>query len=270
MNKLKAMLGLCGILVACGGNTSLGTEDDGLTAGQVCPTDRCACTSSPCAEEQIGIKRCADGSNGPVACLSNGAGSCRRESYCPNDCTEAACGPRPGAPALACLDGSSSDFSCGSAAGECGWQQKACPETIPADATTLAAISPGGGFVPKPPDGSACKMSQQSYILNLSTSIMSWEQCEIPPNDAPYVLRKGDRTLTTEQVQGIRSAILGLKVPQQPTKCATDGAPQRIEITSTQKGVATYYDASECGNPAPLADNVSQVFVAMSALVPAK
>lgn len=265
MKSLLAFSLTLSTLVACAGNVSLGSGADGLKSGDPCSEARCEGQAIP----EIG---CAVGGEPIKQCVSNGQGACSYKLSCPSDpsdpnakCSESECGPIS-LIAPYCLEGSSIvDPVCSRASGQCTWTPASCGKVVGADVTTLAAISPGGGFTPAPPAGSDCTYGEQSFTVTLAASSIKYSDCVDPGAGGALKLATGTKQLTASDLEAVKAAFEGLQPRGPSTGCVADLPEMRVEIANPNK-TQTYYDArSECnvGNGRAAAQGVASVFQVM-------
>lgn len=141
----------------------------------------------------------------------------------------------------------------------------------PASATNLAADTPGGGFAPSPPPGSACATGEAHYTLDRKTHVMTSDRCAPGATSTdPYQRIKNTRTLDATQEATIDKAMNGLVVSHS-TACGADKPDYYVTVT-TPKGATSYYDSFYIcnGGGKIYVDNIDDVFAAFQALAPIK
>lgn len=140
----------------------------------------------------------------------------------------------------------------------------------PSDAQKLVADSPGGGFTPMPPAGSACAYGAQKYTVDLATKAFAFERCTsgATPTD-PLVIAKGGRMLTAAELGTLDTAMKSLTPPKDPKACGADKGVYTVTVTSP-RGDATFYDSFYActGGGKTYVDNIDGVFEAFSKLAP--
>jgi hypothetical protein len=140
----------------------------------------------------------------------------------------------------------------------------------PSDAQKLVADSPGGGFTPMPPAGSACAYGAQKYAVDLATKAFTYERCTNGATATdPLVLAKGGRTITSVELGTIDAAMKGLTPPKDPKACGADKGVYTVIVTSP-RGDATFYDSFYAcnGGGKSYVDNIDGVFEAFRLLAP--
>jgi hypothetical protein len=140
----------------------------------------------------------------------------------------------------------------------------------PADAQKLVADSPGGGFTPMPPAGSACSYGAQKYTVDLATKAFAFERCTAGATATdPLVLAKGGRTLTSTELATVDAAMKKLTPPKDPKLCGADKGVYTVTVTSP-RGDATFYDSFYAcnGGGKTYVDNIDGVFEAFRLLAP--
>ena len=140
----------------------------------------------------------------------------------------------------------------------------------PADAQKLVADSPGGGFTPMPPAGSACAYGAQKYSVDIATKAFTFERCTPGANNTdPLVLVKGGRTLTAGEYATVDAAMKKLTPPKNPALCGADKGVYTVTVTSP-RGDATFYDSFYAcnGGGKTYVDNIDGVFEAFGLLTP--
>lgn len=222
-------------LGGCGGSTSLGTLNDGLGEGEVCPTDRCE-GQSRSAEPQ----ECPDQTRATHICRSNGRGACSFVPQC--EAIDAGARPDSRVPSGCPLDTSESAI-------------------IPSDATKLTATSPGGTLSVPPPAGSTCHPHFVRYVVDLDAKTMAWESCDTVASNEPYVPSHGEAILTDAQVLTIKRVFSCLKIVD-TAPCTNDASLDVVEVT-TPRGTTKYYSATSCGAGTPKITDTSELFSSM-------
>jgi hypothetical protein len=140
----------------------------------------------------------------------------------------------------------------------------------PADAQKLVAESPGGGFTPMPPAGSACAYGAQKYTVDLTTKAFAFERCTAGATATdPLVLATGGRTLTSGELATVDAAMKNLTPPKDPKLCGADKGVYTVTVTSP-RGDATFYDSFYAcnGGGKTYVDNIDGVFEAFRMLAP--
>jgi hypothetical protein len=142
----------------------------------------------------------------------------------------------------------------------------------PADAESVVADSPGGGFTPTPPPGSACAYGAEHYTVDIKTSAFTFARCAAgtTPSD-PLQLLTGNRTLTPAQLATVDAAMKQLTPPKDPKACGADKGVYTVTV-KTPRDELTYYDSFYvCNGGGKLyVDNIDGVFAALTALAPLK
>lgn len=140
----------------------------------------------------------------------------------------------------------------------------------PADAEKLVADSPGGGFVPMPPAGSACNYGAQRYTVEIATRAFSFQRCTAGATATdPLQLVTGARTLTASELATVDAAMKNLTPPKDPNACGADKGVYTVTVTSP-RGDATFYDSFYVcqGGGKAYVDNIDGVFEAFRLLAP--
>jgi hypothetical protein len=140
----------------------------------------------------------------------------------------------------------------------------------PSDAQKLVADSPGGGFTPMPPAGSACAYGAQKYAVQIATKAFTFQRCTegATPTD-PLVLATGSRTLTAAELATVDAAMKALTPPKDAKACGADKGVYTVAVTSP-RGEATFYDSFYAcsGGGKTYVDNIDGVFEAFRLLAP--
>lgn len=201
-----------------------------------------------------------------LACTSNvslgGAGANLKAG---DPCDVSACGPSD-ATALACLDGTNvaAQKCVAKGDGTCGFVANTCT-IVGSDATALAGIRDGNGFTPEPPAGSACRLGQASYVLDLAGKKIAYTVCKAgaTAND-PYVTSSGSVNVTDAQIATVRAAFEGLTRPT-PGLCAADLGSSHVEVRLPSKTHAYTDGRLQCEKqPVVYADHVSEAIAALA------
>ncbi len=140
----------------------------------------------------------------------------------------------------------------------------------PTDAQKLVADSPGGGFTPMPPAGSACTYGAQKYTVEIATKAFTFQRCTAGATATdPLVLATGGRTLTAAELATVDTAMKHLTPPKDPTACGADKGVYTVAVTSP-RGEATFYDSFYVctGGGKTYVDNIDGVFEAFRLLAP--
>lgn len=130
------------LLAAC-------ASEDRSTTQRPLIAELCDPAACPGVELYAPNYACADGSIAGPACVANATGpDCHWEVLeCGGDpvCTEAECGPAPGAPNYLCGDGTIAGPACFDSNGTCGWQILDCAAVPPSP----DCIAPDGEPTPE-------------------------------------------------------------------------------------------------------------------------
>lgn len=128
------------------------------------------------------------------------------------------------------------------------YQRAACGISIlcsrasvwPTDAIKLVATDDGGGFVPTPPPGSACKDGEAQFTFTVANGMVSFKTCNT--NVTPYAFKTGTLVLSPTDAQAVKAAAAGLKVATK-TSCGNDKSQLTVDVTAASSGTKKYYDS---------------------------
>lgn len=233
-----ALLPACGgaaiedVLPACGANTC-GRCADGLVAHDTCTSGKWSCSCVP-----------------PVD-----GGQCAAAPTCGPDenqfATEALCRQNS-------TNACHANSICGSTVW-CAKRHTPNDDAVwPPSATTFVATDEGGGFVPSPPPGSACKMGEAHFTYTRSSHVLVWQVCD--SNVAPYVVRSSSRALSQQEASNVESAMSALTVTTDTNRCGADKSVLWVSVT-TPNGTKKYLDSFYvCNQQGTYVDNIDGVF----------
>jgi hypothetical protein len=126
------------------------------------------------------------------------------------------------------------------------------------ESTRLVAIDDGGGFVPTPPPGSACKMGQAQYTFSAVAGQLEWKVCKTTVS--PYVFVSGIKTLTSAAAQSVKATAAQLKISS-ATTCGDDKSMRKVQITSSAGVTREYLDSFyACQGAGLYVDNIDALF----------
>jgi hypothetical protein len=154
-------------------------------------------------------------------------------------------------------------WACGAkVANTCSWKCGVIPTNPlwPSNATKLEARV-SGGFMPPPPAGSTCQLSQQKFSLDIPTKTLSWEVCERTAA-GPYAMTKGALEIAAADYTAVDAAMDALKVTTE-TICGADKPYMVLEVTSPA-GTKTLLDSFySCQGNGTYVDGIGGVFAAL-------
>ena len=126
----------------------------------------------------------------------------------------------------------------------------------------------GGGFVPPPPAGSDCNLGAK-YTLTVASRDLQWERCVFAPNNQPWKLDKGQRTITPAELASVAAAMKQVTVAGAGTTCGADKQTLTVTVL-TPKYAQEYTDSFyQCNGGGKIyVDHIDGAFTAVEALVP--
>jgi hypothetical protein len=131
----------------------------------------------------------------------------------------------------------------------------------PADATTLVAESTGG-FSPRLPAGSTCRVGTAKFSFDIATKSLNWEVCEVIDWNTAFKPRSGTTKLSAATLALVNNA-MNQVTPSKATTCGYDLPMRSITVTSASLGAKTYEDSFyACRGDADYVDNIGGVFAA--------
>lgn len=99
----------------------------------------------------------------------------------------------------------------------------------------------GGGFVPRPPDGSACGYSTGKYVFEVASKKLIFTRCDSAGAGVPYTISSGTKVLSTMEYQTLVGVLEKLRVVKSD-RCGADKPRESLTVV-TRTGIQEYGDA---------------------------
>jgi predicted secreted protein len=138
----------------------------------------------------------------------------------------------------------------------------------PADAKTLVAEATGG-YSPPSPAGSTCRVGAVKFSLDIASSTLNWEVCEVIDWETAFKPRSGTTKLSAAALALVNDAMNEV-TPSTATTCGYDLPMRSITVTSASLGSKKYKDSFYvCKGDGDYVDNIDGVFAAFYSVITA-
>ena len=101
-----------------------------------------------------------------------------------------------------------------------------------------------GGFGPGPSDASTCTPSDDTYVYDLPSKLLTWKVCRpIPsvPEDPAYAFEQGTKTLSVEEDATIHAALEQVTF-NTTVLCGADAPTITLQVIAPNDATTTYVD----------------------------